>query len=240
MIWKDRIKQYPHRYTLTNVSGSTYDFAEVTGEVIEAGTPVNAENLNKLIQRDGDDIKDTVTTFAEAGTRENIATGEKTSTIFGKIKKWLADLKPHAFNDLATVQGTETDKAPTNKLLTDSTCAAFYRNLTDPRLGLTTTSDMIALATAMIDFSILEATVTSAYTNILPPVPVCKLRVEKHSVNRISAFATYKDSNVTTQYYFIGHIKLGDTSSQWSGWEKILTNKVISTVMPISSAAASN
>ena len=46
MIWKDRIKQYPHRYTLTHVSGSTYDFAEVPGEVTEAGTPVNAENLN--------------------------------------------------------------------------------------------------------------------------------------------------------------------------------------------------
>ena len=48
MIWKDRIKQYPHRYTLTNVSGSTYDFTEVTGEVTEAGTPVNAKNLNAI------------------------------------------------------------------------------------------------------------------------------------------------------------------------------------------------
>ena len=48
MIWKDRIKQYPHRYTLTQVSGSTYDFTEVTGEVTEAGTPVNAENLNAM------------------------------------------------------------------------------------------------------------------------------------------------------------------------------------------------
>jgi hypothetical protein len=48
MIWKDRIKQYPHRYTLTHVSGSTYDFTEVPGEVTEAGTPVNAENLNAL------------------------------------------------------------------------------------------------------------------------------------------------------------------------------------------------
>ena len=48
MIWKDRVKQYPHRYTLTNVSGSTYDFTEVTGEVAEAGTPVNAENLNAI------------------------------------------------------------------------------------------------------------------------------------------------------------------------------------------------
>ena len=137
MIWKDRLEQYPHRYTLTNVSGSTYDFTKVTGEVTEAGTPVNAENLNKLIQRDGDDIKDTVTTFTEASTRANIATGEKTSTIFGKIKKWFTDLKPHAFNDLATALGTETDKAPTNKLLNDT--AALKANTTDPTfIGKTT------------------------------------------------------------------------------------------------------
>ena len=119
MEFKDRIVEHPRRIKLTAVSGTTYDYEAVTGEVAEAGTPVNAANLNKLIQRDGDDIKDTVTTFTEASTRANIATGEKTSTMFGKIKKWFTDLKAHAFNDLATALGTETDKAPTNKLLYD-------------------------------------------------------------------------------------------------------------------------
>ncbi len=118
--WKDRVTETPHRYKFTQVSADTYDLEAVPGAIGEAGTPVNAANLNKLIQRDGDDIKDTVTTFTEASSRANIATGEKTSTIFGKIKKWFADLKPHAFNDLATAQGVETDKAPTNKLLNDT------------------------------------------------------------------------------------------------------------------------
>ncbi|MFY9376840.1 MAG: hypothetical protein WAP58_01390, partial [Peptococcia bacterium] len=127
--WKDRVTSTPHRYKLTEVSADTYDLEAVPGTIGEAGTPVNAENLNKLIQRDGDDIKDTVTTFAEADTRENIATGEKTSTIFGKIKKWYTDLKAHAFNDLATALGTETDKAPTNKLLNDT--AALKANTAD-------------------------------------------------------------------------------------------------------------
>lgn len=43
-------------------------------------------------------------TFLEAETRENIVSGEKLSTIFGKIKKWFSDLKIVAFtgsyNDL--------------------------------------------------------------------------------------------------------------------------------------------
>ena len=36
-------------------------------------------------------------TFTEAGTRANIASGEKLSTIFGKIKKFFTDLKTVAF-----------------------------------------------------------------------------------------------------------------------------------------------
>ncbi len=127
--WKDRVTSTPHRYKLTEVSADTYDLEAVPGTIGEAGTPVNAENLNKLIQRDGDDIKDTVTTFTEASTRANIGTGESTATLFGKIKKWFADLKPHAFNDLATTLGTETDKAPTNKLLNDT--AALKANTAD-------------------------------------------------------------------------------------------------------------
>lgn len=43
-------------------------------------------------------------TFLEAETRENIVSGEKLSTIFGKIKKWFSDFKTVAFtgsyNDL--------------------------------------------------------------------------------------------------------------------------------------------
>lgn len=61
-------------------------------------TSEEREKLNK-------DFNDQVPTFTQADSRENIASGEKMSTIFGKVKKWLADLKPVAFtgsyNDLA-------------------------------------------------------------------------------------------------------------------------------------------
>lgn len=50
-------------------------------------------------------VDDAIATFTEATERENINSGETTSTIFGKIKKWFTDLKTVAFtgsyNDLS-------------------------------------------------------------------------------------------------------------------------------------------
>lgn len=50
------------------------------------------------------DTKDRITSFTQAGTRENINSGEKHKTLFGKIAKYFSDLKPVAFtgsyNDL--------------------------------------------------------------------------------------------------------------------------------------------
>lgn len=50
------------------------------------------------------DTKDRITSFTQAGTRENIRSGEKHKTLFGKIAKYFSDLKPVAFtgsyNDL--------------------------------------------------------------------------------------------------------------------------------------------
>ena len=50
------------------------------------------------------DTKDRTVSFTQAGTRENIRSGEKHKTLFGKIAKYFSDLKPVAFtgsyNDL--------------------------------------------------------------------------------------------------------------------------------------------
>ena len=50
------------------------------------------------------DTKDRTAGFTQAGTRENIRSGEKHKTLFGKIAKYFSDLKPVAFtgsyNDL--------------------------------------------------------------------------------------------------------------------------------------------
>lgn len=43
------------------------------------------------------DISEIESTFAESESRENIESGETVKTVFGKIKKWLADLTAPAF-----------------------------------------------------------------------------------------------------------------------------------------------
>ncbi|MEZ3423349.1 MAG: hypothetical protein K1W39_06505 [Lachnospiraceae bacterium] len=53
----------------------------------------------------GGNSKDSIVTFNPVEKRENINSGEKHKTIFGKIYRWFADLKPVAFtgsyNDLS-------------------------------------------------------------------------------------------------------------------------------------------
>ena len=54
------------------------------------------ESLEKKLDKAGDASEATVT-FVQAPERENISTGEKLSVLFGKIAKWLSDLKTVAF-----------------------------------------------------------------------------------------------------------------------------------------------
>ena len=49
------------------------------------------------VAEDGD-ASDTTVTFLTTAERANITTGEKLSTLFSKIAKWLSDLKPVAFS----------------------------------------------------------------------------------------------------------------------------------------------
>ena len=44
------------------------------------------------------DTKDRTVSFTQAGTRENIKSGENHKTLFGKIAKYFSDLKPVAFS----------------------------------------------------------------------------------------------------------------------------------------------
>lgn len=49
-----------------------------------------------------DDIGDTAITFTEAETRENIDTGESVKTVFGRVKKWFADMTAAVFAQIIT------------------------------------------------------------------------------------------------------------------------------------------
>lgn len=46
--WKDRVVERPNTYTMTNNGNGTVTLTPVPGQIIERGTPLNAENLNKI------------------------------------------------------------------------------------------------------------------------------------------------------------------------------------------------
>lgn len=104
-----------------------------------AGTPVtgvkgNAESLYRrgnvnitpanigALATNGD-ASNATAKFTTATSRANIATGEKMSVIFGKIAKWFADIKGHAFKDtvsnLTTIDTGSALDASQGKVLDD-------------------------------------------------------------------------------------------------------------------------
>lgn len=49
--FKDRIVEFPNRYSLTDNGDGTYTLTPFPGEITEEGTPVNAGNLNEIVSR---------------------------------------------------------------------------------------------------------------------------------------------------------------------------------------------
>lgn len=107
----DRIVQYANRYKLTNAETGavlgTFDFDEVTGTVQQVGTEIDAElfqsiadDLAARVKLSGGELKDTVVTFSDiSGTAENVASGDTSATLWGKVKNWFSRLKALAFKD---------------------------------------------------------------------------------------------------------------------------------------------
>ena len=72
---------------------------DVSGQIGAHNTAADAHStrFGAKLDKTGDGSNVTAA-FTAAGTRANIATGEKLSVLFGKIAKWLADLKTVAFS----------------------------------------------------------------------------------------------------------------------------------------------
>lgn len=81
--------------------------AEITGEgfsrTLNLGIPQGAPGGV------AGDISQNAVNFADASTRDNLVTGQTLATGFGKIKKWLSDLKTAAFAYIANDLVTDTE-----------------------------------------------------------------------------------------------------------------------------------
>ena len=96
-------------WNTTLASGNVLEGLDVDDDIIQQNDDVIEQILLKLEQIEASggtgDINNAKVTFTEAEERANIESQETISTMFGKIKKWFADLKTVAFsgsyNDLS-------------------------------------------------------------------------------------------------------------------------------------------
>ena len=105
----DRIVQYPNRYQLTNVETGEvlgiFDFEEVTGTVQQVGTEIDKELFDSIandlaarVKLTGGELAGTIVTFSDiSGTAANVASGDTSATLWGKVKNWFSRLKALAF-----------------------------------------------------------------------------------------------------------------------------------------------
>lgn len=98
----------------TPVKGTDYFTPTDVNEI--AAEAAKKVDISGKLDKTGDGSNVTAA-FTAAETRENIATGEKLSVLFGKIAKWLGDLKALAFKD--TVAKTDLESTVQSLLLPD-------------------------------------------------------------------------------------------------------------------------
>lgn len=108
---QDRVVQFSNRYKLTNVETGeelgTFDFEEATGTVQQVGTEINkalfdsiATDLAARVVSNGGELSGTIVTFSDiSGTAANVASGDTSATLWGKVKNWFSRLKALAFKD---------------------------------------------------------------------------------------------------------------------------------------------
>lgn len=107
----DRIVQYPNRYKLTNAETGevlgTFDFEEVTGTVQQVGTEIDKELFDSIandlaarVKLSGGELAGTIVTFSDiSGTAANVASGDTSATLWGKVKNWFSRLRALAFKN---------------------------------------------------------------------------------------------------------------------------------------------
>ena len=108
---QDRVVQFSNRYKLTNAETGevlgTFDFDEVTGTVQQVGTEIDKELFDSIandlaarVKLSGGELAGTIVTFSDiSGTAANVASGDTSATLWGKVKNWFSRLKALAFKN---------------------------------------------------------------------------------------------------------------------------------------------
>lgn len=124
--WRNLTTCELYRFTSAHTAGDPWDDSEVEQiTVVELIDEVNAP------------------TFSEAVTRTNITSGDKLSTLFGKIKKWFTDLKNGAFMDVhitadvTALAGATTVAVTDDSISSTSMIEVFTENQSNKQISVT-------------------------------------------------------------------------------------------------------
>ena len=128
------------KVVLTLQNGSTVEFSV-------------ADLVSGLLSENGDG-KNVTVTFTQASSRSNISTGEPLATMFGKIKKWFADLGTAAFKTLVTSWSntTSNDNVPSEKLVKESIDAISTGRTTDAEVVAEALNELDARVQSLEDY----------------------------------------------------------------------------------------
>ena len=170
----DRIVQYANRYKLTNVETGevlgTFDFDEVTGTVQQVGTEIDKELFDSIandlaarVKLSGGELAETIVTFPDiSDTAANVASGDTSATLWGKVKNWFSRLKVLAFKNKVAAGDFEAgaiknadvaadaaiEQSKVSGLMTDYVASisvsgrtVTYKNKSGATMGTATTQD---------------------------------------------------------------------------------------------------
>ena len=208
----DRVVQYPNRYKLTNVETGavlgTFDFDEVTGTVQQVGTEIDAElfqsiadDLAARVKLSGGELKDTVVTFSDiSGTAANVASGEKSSTLWGKVKNWFSRLKALAFKDKISNADVDDNAAIAQSKISGLTSALNGKQSTITGAASTIVTNNLTANRALISNASGKVAVSNITTDELNRLDGVKTNVQAQINNILNGITPVgKAENVTLQ-----------------------------------------
>lgn len=227
----------------------------IAKQTTTGNTPPTTQNFNdywQLIAKGiiDADISDATVEFMQAETRTNIESGEDGKTLFGKIKKWFADLKSVAFS--GSYNDLSDRPAIPSAVAVKGNAESSYRtgnvNLTPENIGAIATSKVLTTAeqiNANTDTSnvagatAVKAMVSQINSNMLGKQKIIKkIAVSLEFTNNIYNVVSYCDYNFGKNVDVIGingvsgswiWLPLGATSiygrSTWRFTTKLLTSE---------------
>lgn len=151
MAFIDRVVEYPNRYLLEDGGGvqtGPYTLIRDEGTITEAGTPVNATNLNTEIAAAVDTGLAAFTIDANNNVSyKNLQTGRSSTTVASKTNKTVAVTFPIAFDTVPNIMVTPISTDPTQVRVSVSgiTTTGFNLNIY-ATVARTCTVNWLALA----------------------------------------------------------------------------------------------